>query len=46
MGTVVRSVRWSAFAMFTIIVMSFQGALRKQYHDYEILNAELLEVLR
>jgi hypothetical protein len=26
--------------------LTFRGSLRKQYHDYEILNAKLLEVLR
>jgi len=26
--------------------LTFRGTLRKQYHDYEILNAKLLEVLR
>ena len=26
--------------------LTFRGTLRKQYHDYEVLNAELLEALR
>ena len=26
--------------------LTFRGTLRKQYHDYEILNAKLLDVLR
>ena len=26
--------------------LTFRGSLRRQYHDYEILNAKLLEVLR
>ncbi len=26
--------------------LTFRGTLRKQYHDYEVLNAKLLEVLR
>ncbi len=26
--------------------LTFRGTLRKQYHDYEILNAKLLEALR
>ncbi len=26
--------------------LTFRGTLRKQYHDYEMLNAKLLEVLR
>ena len=26
--------------------LTFRGSLRKQYHDYEVLNAKLLEVLR
>jgi hypothetical protein len=26
--------------------LTFRGSLRKQYHDYEILNTKLLEVLQ
>ena len=26
--------------------LTFRGTLRKQYHDYEVLNTELLEALR
>jgi hypothetical protein len=38
--------RVEAINMINLCQLTFRGTWRKQYHDYEILNAKLLEALR
>ena len=38
--------RVDAINTINLCQLTFRGTWRKQYHDYEILNAKLLEALR